>query len=148
MNISPSGLALIKEFEGCRLDAYPDPGSGGDPWTIGYGATGPGIAKGVKWTKDQADARLAEDAERFAQGVTLRLNGAPATQDQFDAMVAFSFNVGLANFGSSTLLRLHKQGKYDEAAKEFLRWNRASGRILPGLTRRREAEAKLYQGQM
>ena len=143
--VSKKGLDLIKSFEGLRLDAYPDPGSGGDPWTIGYGATGSGIKKGVRWTEAQANDRLTDDVSRFADGVASLIGDAPTTQGQFDAMTSLSFNVGLANFGSSTLLKKHKAGDHNGAAAEFLRWNKAAGKVLAGLTRRREAEAALYR---
>ncbi len=144
--VSARGEALVKEFEGCRLEAYPDPGSGGDPWTIGYGATGEGIRKGVTWTREQCDERLREDLNRFAVGVEKALAGAVTSQNEFDAMVSLAFNVGLGNFQSSTLLRKHRAGDREGAAAEFARWNRAAGRVLAGLTRRRAAEAKLYRG--
>lgn len=143
--VSKSGLNLIKAFEGCKLAAYPDPGSGGDPWTIGYGATGPGIHKGVIWTQAQADSRLADDVSRFADGVSAMIGAAPTTQSQFDAMVSLAFNIGLGNFKDSTLLRMHKDGDYDDAAKQFARWNKAAGKVMAGLTRRRAAEAEMYR---
>jgi GH24 family phage-related lysozyme (muramidase) len=142
---SPAGIKLMHEFEGCRLAAYPDPGSrDGHPWTIGWGSTGPGIAKGVTWTQQEADERFAADLARFAGKVRDLLGGAPTTQGQFDALVAFSYNVGVTGFANSTLLRRHKAGDYGGAADEFLRWNKNDGKILPGLTRRRQAERALY----
>jgi len=144
--VSKKGLDLIKQSEGCKLTAYPDPATGGDPWTIGYGATGTGIRKGVVWTQVQADQRFAADVQRFADGVSSLLGAAPTTQGQFDAMVSLAFNVGLGNFRESTLLRLHKEGDYAGAANQFARWNKAAGKVMAGLTRRREAEAALYRG--
>jgi GH24 family phage-related lysozyme (muramidase) len=138
-------LDLIKEFEGCRLSAYPDPGTGGDPWTIGWGSTGPGIAKGVTWTQKQADERLARDVDSFSAKVRGLLGGAQTRQSQFDAMVSLAYNIGIGAFAGSTLLRKHREGGYAGAAAEFVRWNRAGGRILPGLSRRRVAEASLYR---
>lgn len=143
MNIGPDGVALIKSFEGCRLKAYPDPGTGGDPWTIGWGATGPGIAKGVTWTQAQADQRLLEDVARFAKQVDRGLNGAATSQRQFDAMTSFHYNTG--SLLSSTLFRLHKAGKFKEAEAEFQKWIHSGGRVLPGLVARRTAEATLYR---
>ncbi len=153
--VSPAAFAIIKEFEGYaralpdgRCQAYPDPGSGGDPWTIGFGSTGPGIAKGVIWPRRQAEERLEADVIKFAAGVAKRLEGGAATsQGEFDAMVSLAYNVGLGNFESSTLLRKHKAGDKAGAAAEFAKWNKASGRVMAGLTRRREAEARLYRGQ-
>jgi lysozyme len=146
--LKPSRAALetIKRFEGCELTAYPDPGSGGDPWTIGWGATGPGIRKGVVWTQEQADTRLREDVERFAEGVAALIKSAPTTQAQFDALTSFSYNVGLGALKESTLLRMHMDGDYSGAAGQFGRWNKASGQVLAGLTKRRTAEMRLYQG--
>jgi lysozyme len=147
LTASPVAVENIKAFESCQLKAYADPGTGGDPWTIGWGATGPGIKKGVTWTQQQADQRLAEDVARFSAGVAKALDGAPTTQAQFDALVSFAYNVGLQALAESTLLRLHKAGDYAGAAAQFARWNKAGGRVLPGLTRRRETEARIYRGQ-
>jgi GH24 family phage-related lysozyme (muramidase) len=138
-------LALIKQFEGCKLTAYPDPGSGGDPWTIGWGSTGPDIRKGLVWTQAQCDERLEADVQRFALQVDKLIGPASTTQSEFDALVSFAYNLGLGNLSSSTLLKLHKAGKHPEAAGQFVRWNRASGQVMRGLTLRREAEAELYR---
>lgn len=147
MNVDASGERLIKQYEGCKLKAYPDPATGGDPWTIGFGATGPGIRKGVVWTQAQADARFTADIGKFAGQVAAKLGAAPTTQGQFNAMVSLAYNIGMGNFGQSSLLRLHKEGEYEAAANQFIRWNRAAGKVLTGLTRRREAEARMYRGQ-
>lgn len=136
--------ALTREFEGCKLTAYPDPGSGGDPWTIGWGATGSGIRKGVVWTQEQADARHVADLARFADGVNRVIGNAPTSDKQRGAMISLAYNIGLQNFSESTLLRLHKEGDYAGAAKQFARWNKASGNVMAGLTRRRAAEAAVY----
>lgn len=147
----PDCTKLIQAFEGChkkrsdgRFDAYPDPGSGGDPWTIGWGATGPDVRKGVVWTQEQCDDRFTAHVAQFAAGVRRLLGNAATTQHQFDALVSFAYNVGEGNLGSSTLLKLHKAGDYSGAAAQFARWNKAAGWVLPGLTRRRAAEAALY----
>lgn len=141
--VSKAGTNLIHSFESCRLTAYPDPGSvDGHPWTIGWGSTGPGIAKGLVWTQAQADARFAADLGRFEKAVALM---APATtQNQFDALVSFAYNVGLAALNDSTLLRLHKAGDYVGAKDQFSRWDKNDGKTMKGLTRRRAAEAALY----
>lgn len=144
--VSSAGQALIKSFEGCKLAAYPDPATGGDPWTIGYGATGAGIYKGIVWTQDQADKRFGEDIAAFGDSVSALIGAAPTTQGQFDAMVSLAYNVGIGNLKESTLLRLHKEGDYTGAAGQFARWNKAAGKAMAGLTRRREAEAKMYRG--
>lgn len=144
-HVSDRCLSLIKRFEGCRTAAYPDPGSGGDPWTIGWGSTGADIHKGLVWTPQQCDDRLAADVQCFALEVDKLIGPASTTQSEFDAMVCLAYNIGLGNFGSSTLLRLHKEGKHPAAAEQFVRWNRANKKIMRGLTRRREAERDLYR---
>ena len=143
LTVGADGLKLIKTFEGCKLTAYPDPGTGGDPWTIGWGATGPGIKKGIVWTQAQADQRLIEDVARFALQVGRGLAGAATTQKQFDALTSFHYNTG--SLLSSTLLRKHKAGDYAGAVAEFGKWIHAGGHVLPGLVKRRAAEAALYR---
>ena len=147
--VSAEGVALIKRFEGCArrradgdFEAYPDPGAGAAPWTIGWGATGPGIGPGTRWTQAQCDARLVADVARHADDVSKALGEAPTTQAQFDALVSFHYNTGA--IGRATLTRKHIAGDYAGAAAEFARWNRAGGRVLKGLVRRRTAEAQLY----
>ena len=125
------------------IAAYPDPGTGGAPWTIGWGATGPGIGPGTVWTQAQCDARLEQDIARHARDVDRALADAPTSQAQFDALVSFHFNTGA--IARATLTRRHRAGDHGGAAAEFARWNRAGGRVLPGLVRRREAEAALYR---
>lgn len=151
--VSPHGRELMIEHEGYAkklpdggVKAYPDPGSGGDPWTIGFGSTGPDIGPGTVWTRQQAEERFAADLIKFTTRVLALIGNAPTTQGQLDAMVSLAYNVGLGNFKESTLLRLHKEGDYAGAKGQFERWNKASGKILPGLVRRRAAEAVLYGG--
>lgn len=149
--IGPRGLALIKQFEGCakrrsdgRFEAYPDPGTGGDPWTIGWGATGTGIAPGTVWTQAECDERLDRDLVRYARDVARALGNAPTSQHQFDALVSFHYNTGA--IAKATLTRLHKDGDFKGAAAEFGKWVNAGGKRLKGLVLRREAEAALYRG--
>ena len=149
--IGPDGVALIKQFEGCAkqrpdgsFESYPDPGTGGEPWTIGWGATGKGIGPGTVWTAAQCDARLDADLARYSAEVTSALGDAPTRQHQFDAMVSFHYNTGA--IGRATLTRLHRAGNCDASAAEFGKWVHAGGRRLAGLMRRREAEAALYRG--
>lgn len=148
--VGAEGVALIKRFEGCAklrpdglVEAYPDPGTGGVPWTIGWGATGPGIGPGTVWTRAQCDARLEADIARHAADVERALAGVPTSQGQFDALVSFHYNTGAIQ--RATLTRLHREGNYVAAAAEFARWNKAGGRVLQGLVRRRAAEAELYR---
>lgn len=147
--IGPDGVALIKRFEGCArrradglIEAYPDPGTGGDPWTIGWGATGTGIAPGTVWTQAQCDERLARDLHRYSAAVARAIGAAPTSQRQFDALASFHYNTGA--LPRSTLLRRHLAGDFAGAASEFARWKHAGGRVMTGLVRRRAAEAALY----
>ena len=149
LRIGAAGIALIKRFESCArqrpdglFEAYPDPGSGGAPWTIGWGATGAEIVPGLVWTQAQCDARLAADLLRYSAEVAEALSGAPTSQNQFDALVSFHYNTGAIR--RATLTRLHRAGEMLAAQAEFGKWVRAGGRKLTGLVRRRAAEAALY----
>lgn len=142
MKTSPNGLDLIKHFEGCSLVTYKCPAG---VWTIGVGSTGPHVKAGMTITQAQADALLAKDMRKFEDGVD-KLVRVELDQDEFDACVAFAFNVGLGAFAESTLLKKLNAGDVDGAYKEFGRWNKANGKVLAGLTRRRKAEAALFAG--
>jgi GH24 family phage-related lysozyme (muramidase) len=158
-SVSPVGVALIQQFEDCarrrpdgRYEAYPDPGTGGAPWTIGWGATGadgfatdPGarIGPGTVWTGAQCNARLEADLARYAADVTRSIGEVPTSQRQFDALTSFHYNTGA--IARASLTRKHVAGDHAGAAREFARWVRAGGKVLPGLVRRREAEAALYR---
>lgn len=142
---SPEWRQLVTSFEGLSLKAYPDPGSGGEPWTIGYGHTG-GVKKGDVITEDEAVRLLYSDASRFESAVN-KLVDVPLTQYQFDALTSFTFNTGEGNLSRSTLLKKLNQGDYDGAASEFGRWVYASGKKLNGLVRRRKAEEAMFRGQ-
>lgn len=137
-------VSLIKKWESCKLEAYPDPGTGGTPWTIGWGSTGPGIVKGVKWSQAQADERLAQDVSRFLKGVQSVVKK-PATDAQIGAMTSLAYNIGAKAFASSTLLRKFNAGDTAGAAAQFARWNRADGRVMKGLTNRRLDEQKVFR---
>ncbi|EIZ77761.1 glycoside hydrolase family protein [Novosphingobium sp. Rr 2-17] len=137
--IGAAGAALIKTFESCKLTAYRCPAG---VWTIGYGSTGPHVKPGMTISQDKAESLFKEDVARFEARVTKEAPG--ATQNQFDAMVSFAFNVGEDAFRTSTLLRKHKAGDVAGARAEFARWNKADGKIQKGLIRRRAAEAALY----
>lgn len=151
--VGDDGINLIKEFEGCHrvrsdgmVEAYPDPGTGGAPWTIGWGATRDGlhgfVNQNTVWTQQQCDERLVADLRRYANEVSQAIGDAPTTQAQFDALVSFHYNTGA--IGRATLTKKHNAGDYAGAAKEFGRWVRAGGRVLKGLVRRRASEARLY----
>lgn len=150
--IGGAGTRLIKGFEGCarrrrdgKIEAYPDPATGGHPWTIGWGATGKGIGPGTVWTQAECDARLERDLTRYAAEVDAAIGNAPTTQAQFDAMVSFHYNTGA--IGRATLTKRHKAGDYAGAAREFDKWVFAAGRRMRGLERRRAEERKLYEGK-
>jgi len=139
MNYSDAGLKFTESFEGCRLDAYLD--QAGIP-TIGYGHIS-GVRMGDKCTQEQADKWLREDIKESEDAVN-RLVKVPLTQNQFDSLVDFTFNLGAGNLGKSTLLRLLNKGQYNEASQEFKNWNRAGGFVRAGLARRRLAEKELF----
>lgn len=143
MKINQAGIDLLKSFERCRLTAYPDPGTGGDPWTCGWGSTGSDITEGTVWTQQQADDRLAQDLVKFENGVSglLMTN---INENQFSALVCFAYNVGLGNLRCSHLIADVNNGNFARAADEFLKWDYAGGKVLPGLLRRREAERTLF----
>lgn len=140
MKTSERGLALIREFEGLRLAAYQDAVG---VWTIGYGTTR-GVKQGQKITAADAESLLRDDLARFESEV-MRLVKVPLSQPQFDALVVFTYNLGAKNLGNSTLLRRLNAGDYKGAAGQFERWNKAGGKVLAGLTRRRAAERKLFE---
>jgi lysozyme len=142
--INDAGLTLIKTFEGCRLDAYQDVAG---IWTIGYGHTH-GVCAGMTLTQDQAEQALAADLSSTVAAVDRALEGAKTTDNQFAAMVALCYNIGLGNFASSTVLREHRADQTLLAANAFLMWNKSTINgvltVVAGLTNRRNAERKLY----
>lgn len=147
--IGKAGLELIKKFEGCakkrkdgKFEAYPDPGTGGDPWTIGWGATGKDIKPGTVWTQAACDQRLESDLIKYANGVAKAIGSAPTTQNQFDALVSFHYNTGA--IARASLTRKHIAGDFSGAQKGFKLWVKAGGKVLSGLVTRRDAEAQLY----
>lgn len=145
MKIGADGLRVLQYFESCRLEAYPDPATGGEPITIGWGSTYVGLKLGDKITQAEADAMLAKRlADEFEPGVRRLLVRDPA-QGQFDAMVCWAYNVGLGAASSSTLIRLFNIGSAG-VADQFPRWDKAAGKSMWGLRRRRAAERALYQG--
>lgn len=139
MKTSQRGIDLIKKFEGCKLKTYKC-SAGVD--TIGYGSTGAHVKPGMTITQAEAEALLVKDLSRFEVGVATLAK--KTTQGQFDALVSFAFNLGLGALSSSTLLKVHNDGKYSEAAEQFHRWNKAAGKVLLGLIKRRAAESELY----
>ncbi|AXE28664.1 muraminidase [Chromobacterium phragmitis] len=140
MQTSDNGVNLIKRFEGLRLQAYQDAVG---VWTIGYGHTGPEVHAGLCVSDEQAEQLLRQDLSRFEQGVASLVKVA-LNQNQFDALISFSYNLGLGNLQSSTLLRLLNQGDYQGAAGQFPLWDKAGGKTEPGLQKRRQAEQALF----
>lgn len=134
---------IEKQFEGCKLTAYPDPATGGEPWTIGYGHTG-GVQPGDTITQDQADTLLLVDLKSAINAVESGVT-TPLTDDEESALVDLVFNIGAGNFQHSTLLRLLNASDYVGADAEFQKWDHAGGKVLAGLTKRRAAEAALFK---
>lgn len=139
MRIGVNGLTLIKQFEGLRLHAYKCPA---DIWTIGYGHTADVSANDVI-TEEDAIFYLRQDVAESERAVN-QLVHVPLTQNQFDALVSFVFNLGVGNFCTSTLLKKLNARDYDGAEQEFGRWVHAGGKASPGLVRRRAAESALF----
>ncbi|CDL83179.1 lysozyme [Xenorhabdus szentirmaii] len=142
MEISDKGLECIKQYEGLKLQAYPDPATDGIPWTIGYGHT-QGVKKGDVITEPQAEAFLRDDLQSIYTTLIQRVK-VPLSQGQFDALCSFIFNCGSGNFSGSTLLKKLNQGDYKGAAAEFPRWNKAAGKVLRGLDNRRASERQMF----
>ncbi|MFJ5378144.1 lysozyme [Pectobacterium sp. CHL-2024] len=144
MQISANGINLIKRFEGCELAAYPDVVG---VWTIGYGWTQPvdgkPIRRGMTIDAATADRLLKTGVVQYEQAVN-QLVKVEINQNQFDALVSFTYNLGTRSLSTSTLLKKLNSGDIAGAAAEFARWNRAGGKELAGLTRRREAERALF----
>lgn len=147
MQVSDAGIELIKSFEGFRANAYPDPKSGGDPWTVGYGTTkfpsGRPVKKGDYVTPAQAEMYLREDVKKFASSVDALVT-VPLKQCQYDALVSFVYNLGATNFRKSTLLKKLNAKDYKGAADEFLLWVSPGSSVEAGLRRRRTAERAMF----
>ena len=139
MNISLEGINLIKHFEGCELEAYKCPAG---VWTIGYGHI-KGVQEGDVITEQQADDMLVEELEEYENYIHNLVN-CPLNQNQFDALVSWVYNLGSSNLQASTLLKVLNAGDYAGVPAQMLRWNKAGGKVLEGLTRRRQAEADLF----
>lgn len=138
MKISQNGIALIKRHEGCCLTSYQD--SGGI-WTIGYGHI-VGVCDGQTISQQEADLRLLGDVASAETCINSLIKS--PTQNQFDALCSFVFNLGCMSLRNSTLLRKYESGDFAGAADEFMKWNHCAGMVLPGLTARREDERALF----
>jgi|TARA_A100001391_G_scaffold73972_2_gene47808 lysozyme len=142
MNISEAGLSLIKKFEGCALESYLCPAG---VWTIGYGHT-KDVKEGDKINNEEADYLLQEEMPEY-EGYINTFVEVPLEQCQFDALVCWVYNLGPTNLKDSTMLACLNAGKYDDIPYQIKRWNKAGGKVLQGLVRRREAEALLFEGK-
>lgn len=146
MRLSSRGIAFIKSWEGLRLKAYQD---GKGVWTIGYGTTGPGIHRGLVWTKQQAEDAFLHSVLHVEQAVNALVKVA-VIQPQFDAMCSLAYNIGTFNFQQSTLLRRVNALDFHSASKEFGKWNHITNprtgvlEVDKGLTNRRTAETVLF----
>lgn len=141
-HLTPSQKAfdILKKFEGCRLKAYSDLGG---IWTIGYGATGPSIKANTIWTQEQAETDLLCRIEIFGRIISYHVK-VSLTQNQFDALISLTYNIGAEAFRKSTLMRFLNEKNYLAAADEFPKWNKVKGRIVEGLTLRRREEMRLF----
>jgi GH24 family phage-related lysozyme (muramidase) len=142
MTINQDGVNLIKSFEGMELEAYLDAVG---VWTIGYGHI-QGVYEGMTITEAQAEELLRKDLAEFESAVSEAVQ-VSINDNQFSALVSFTFNLGAGSLFESTLLKLLNQGDFQGAADQFPRWNKAGGQELPGLTRRRKAERALFLGE-
>ena len=140
MQTSEKGFDLIRKYEGLQLATYVCPGG---KLTIGYGHTGPDVTEGRRINVEEANALLEHDVERFERAVN-ELVRVPMTQGMFDALISFSFNLGAGSLKSSTLLKKLNADDLDGAANEFVKWNKAKGNVLAGLTERRKSERELF----
>jgi len=139
---------IVKQFEGChermpdgRLKAYRCPAK---ILTCGWGSTGPDVTEGTVWTQEQADKRLEDDLTRFVAGVLKTSPGLKDHPNKLAAVASFAYNVGIGAYQGSTMRKHIDAGAWDLAAAEFQRWNKAGGKVLPGLTKRRAAERQLF----
>lgn len=139
MKISEQGSQLIKHFEGFRNKAYQDIVG---VWTIGYGCTH-GVKAGMTIIQEQGEAMLMRELDQFERAVD-RLVIVDLNQNQFDALVSFAYNLGVGILQTSTLLKRLNAGDYAAVPAQMLRWNKAGGKEVSGLTRRREAEGVLF----
>ena len=142
MKTSAEGLSLIKKFEGCELYAYQ---CSAGVWTIGYGHT-KDVEPGMQITKEDAEEMLVEELHEYESYINDFVT-APLSQNQFDALVSWVYNLGPANLKASTMLKVLNAGEYEDVPAQMKRWNKAGGKRLEGLIRRREAESLLFLGK-
>lgn len=141
LTINAAGLDIIKQCEGCRLDAYQDVGG---VWTIGFGHTGNDVSEGMTITQEQADAFLQNDLVDTENAVSDVVTYPGLTDNQFSALVSLVYNIGIGNFERSTLLSLLNGGYPKMAATHILLWNKVNGQESDGLMHRRRLEYNLF----
>jgi GH24 family phage-related lysozyme (muramidase) len=148
MPLTSEGWTLLKSCEGSRLNAYPDPASGGAPWTIGYGHTGAEVMPGLTITQEQAETWLKQDVAEAAGAVDRLLSGVTLTARQRESLISFCFNVGAGALEGSTLRRRCLEGESPAVviAQELQRWCKGPNGPVEGLKRRRAAEVQHAQG--
>ena len=139
MKIGNKGLEMIKHFEGLELNAYQ---CAAGVWTIGYGHT-KGVQQGMVISEDTANEMLVEELKEYENYINTLVK-VELNQNQFDAMVSWVYNLGSSNLQASTLLKVLNAGDYEGVPAQIMRWNKAGGKVLEGLTRRRQAEADLF----
>ena len=142
MNISNEGISLIKKFEGCELESYQDAVG---VWTTGYGHT-KNVKEGMTISKEQADNMLLNELDEYCEHVEKAVD-VTLKQNEFDALVSWTYNLGPTNLNDSTMLKVLNNKDFEEVPNQIKRWNKAGGKVLQGLVRRREAEALLFQGK-
>lgn len=141
MKTGTKGIELIKHFEGCELEAYK---CAAGVWTIGYGHI-KGVTPDSVITQEQAEQMLVEELNEY-EGYINNMVTMPLSQNQFDALVSWVYNLGGGNLKASTLLKVVNSGEFNGVPEQIMRWNKAGGKVLEGLTRRRQAEADLFSG--
>lgn len=143
MKLNQAGVDLIKKFEGLRLEAYPDPATGAEPYTIGYGHTGKVRLSDV-WTEEKALEVLHVDLANVSSNIGDLIH-CVLSDNEFSALVSLVLNIGIGHFKTSTLLKKINAGDIEAAGKEFVRWDKADGKEMPGLLARRLAEQSLFR---
>jgi GH24 family phage-related lysozyme (muramidase) len=149
---------LVERFEGMarlipgdKVEAYPDPGTGGKPWTIGIGSTtdeyGKPIQPGDVWSLERARKRFEAHLAEFGCEVDKLIAGKPTTAPQKAALTSLAYNIGIEALSRSTVLKCHRAGDHEGAANAFSMWVKAGGKVLPGLVKRRAAEAQMYRSR-